>query len=92
MKLSVIGLACAFAVVWGAACFLTGVGNLISQTYGREFLLLLSSIYPGYKATASFGQVIIGTTYGIVDAGIAGAVFAWLYNLVSARFGSPASA
>jgi len=92
MKLSVMGLACAFAVVWGAAIFLTGVGNLMSSTYGREFLLVISSIYPGYKATASFGQVIIGTTYAVVDAAIAGAVFAWLYNLVSARFGGAADA
>jgi hypothetical protein len=85
MKLNVIGLACAVAVVWGAAIFLTGLGNLVSSTYGREFLAVISSIYPGYAGTASFGQVIIATLYGVVDGAIVGAVFAWLYNLVTAR-------
>jgi hypothetical protein len=85
MKLNVIGLACALAVIWGAVIFLTGLGNLVSSTYGQEFLTVISSLYPGYKATASFGQVIIATVYGVVDAAIVGAVFAWVYNRVAAR-------
>jgi len=27
--------------------------------------------------------VVIGSMYGIVDAGIGGAIFAWLYNFIS---------
>ncbi len=41
----------------------------------------MSSIYPGYRAMASFGNVIVGTLYALLDAAIAGAVFAWLYNM-----------
>jgi hypothetical protein len=80
MKLSVKGVSFAFAIIWALAILLVGIANLIWPSYGREFLLLASSVYPGYKATASFGQVIIGTLYGLVDAGICGAIFAWLYN------------
>ncbi len=85
MRLSVTAVAIAFALVWGFAMFLTGVANMIWPTYGQDFLQALASIYPGYKATASFGQVIIGTLYGLVDAAVVGAVFAWLYNYLVAR-------
>ena len=81
MKLSVKGMAIAAGIMWGMlAVFLTGCANLIWPSYGQEFLRLLASIYPGYNATASFGQVIVGTLYGVVDGTVCGAVFALLYN------------
>jgi hypothetical protein len=70
----------AFALLWAIAIFVTGVANLIWPTYGHGFLQMMASLYPGYKATASFGQVIVGTIYGLVDAAISAAIFAWLYN------------
>ena len=45
----------------------------------------MASIYPGYKASGGFGQVIIGTLYGLVDAAVVGAVFASLYNQLATR-------
>jgi hypothetical protein len=84
MKLSVKGMAIAAALLWGGALFLVGLGNLIWSGYGQALLDLAASIYPGYKATASFGQVVIGTLYGLLDAAIGGAVFAWLYNCLAA--------
>lgn len=81
MRLSVKGTAVTFALVWGVlAMFLTGVANLIWPTYGRAFLEVMASVYPGYHATPSFGQVIVGSLYGVVDGAVAGAVVAWLYN------------
>ncbi len=81
MKLSVKGLALTLGLVWGGlAMLLTGLANLIWPGYGGEFLKVMASVYPGYHATASFGQVIVGTLYGIVDGAVAGAVFAWVYN------------
>jgi hypothetical protein len=50
------------------------------------FLQLAASIYPGYRGGASFGQVIIGTLYGLVDGAIGGAIFAWLHNWLSTFF------
>jgi len=40
----------------------------------------MSSVYPGYHATRSIAEVIVGTLYGVVDGLVGGAVFAWLYN------------
>ena len=83
MKFSIGALALAVGLFWGGAILLTGVSNLIWLGYGSAFLELIASIYPGYKASATFGQVLIGTLYGLVDGAIGGAIFAWLYNWVS---------
>jgi hypothetical protein len=40
----------------------------------------MASVYPGYTGEPSFGQVIVGTLYGLVDGAIGGALIAWLYN------------
>ncbi len=81
MKLDVKAMAIALGLAWGiVAMFLVGVANLMVPTYGQVFLEAMASIYPGYTAEASFGQVILGTLYGLVDGAIGGAIFAWLYN------------
>lgn len=87
MKLNVKALAITAALVWGGAIFLVGIANLIWPGYGADFLQLVSSIYPGYKGTATFGEVIVGTLYGVVDGFICGLVFAWLYNLLLPKAG-----
>lgn len=81
MKLSITALTYAAAIVWGLCVLLVGVANLLWPPYGAAFLDLMRSIYPGYKATASFGNVIVGTLYAVVDGAIGGALFAWLYNI-----------
>ena len=81
MKLSISGMAMAGAIVWGACLLMVGLANLVSPAYGRSFLELCSSVYPGYHATASIGGVVVGTLYAVVDGGIGGAIFAWVYNL-----------
>ena len=86
MKFNIGALALAVGLFWGGAILLVGVSNLIWPGYGSAFLQLAASIYPGYKAGTTFGQVVIGTLYGLVDGAIGGAVFAWLYNWVSTFF------
>ena len=44
---------------------------------------LLERIYIGYSFTP-IGS-IIGAVWGFVDWGIAGAIFAWLYNLINKK-------
>jgi hypothetical protein len=80
MKLSIRGAAGAFALLYALVLFITGMGNLITPTYGEPVLELAASIYPGYQATASFGQVLVGTLYAAVDGAVTGAIFAWIYN------------
>ena len=52
---------------------------LIGNTEGPE--TLLERIYIGYSFTPK-GSVI-GAIWGFVDLGIAGAIFAWLYNKIN---------
>jgi hypothetical protein len=80
VKLNVKAMALSWAILWGATIFLTGLANLIWAGYAQEFLKVVASIYPGYHATPSFVQVIIGTLYAIADGFFGGWIFAWLYN------------
>jgi len=81
MRLSVKALAIAAALLWGVgAMFLTGLMNLIAPPFGEHFLLTMSSVYPGYHATRTLADVLVGTGYGLVDGGVCGLLFAWLYN------------
>ena len=89
MKLDVKTVAGVLALSWGIlGMFLTGLVNLIWPGYGQAFLEVMASLYPGYRATASLGQVIVGTVYGVLDGAVAGVVFAWLYNFCASRLGT----
>ncbi len=57
--------------------------NVLFPPYGVAFLELGASIYPGYDGPAGFGSVIVVTLYAAVDGAVAGAVLAWVYNLVA---------
>ena len=81
MKLSIKGLAISAAIIWGAALLILGSANLMFSGYGSNFLEVIGSVYPGYQPGTGISSVIIGSLYGVVDAGIGGAIFAWLYNL-----------
>jgi hypothetical protein len=80
MKLDIRALSIAGAIFCGGMFFLLGVANLVWPPYGRDWLDLFASVYPGYQVTASFGAVIVLTLYAALDGAIAGAVLAWLYN------------
>ena len=80
MKLSITALTYAAAILWGLCFLLVGMANLLWPPYGGAFLELMSSVYPGYRAAASLGNVIVGTLYAVVDGAIGGALFAWVYN------------
>jgi hypothetical protein len=80
MKLSVKGLAITAAIIWGAAMLIMGGANMMFPGYATSFLEVIGSVYPGYQPGTGFSSVIIGSLYGVVDAGIGGAILAWLYN------------
>ncbi len=81
MKLSLRALALTSGILWALALFLTGLINLIWRGYGHAFLKMMASIYPGYHASGSIGDLIVGTLYALLDGVICGLVFAWFYNL-----------
>lgn len=80
MKLSIKSFAFAAAILWGLGMLLVTTINTIFPGYGIHFLQIVSSVYPGYEPVPGISSIVIGTLYGIIDAGIAGAIFAWLYN------------
>ncbi len=80
MKLSIKALALSAAIIWGLALLIVSSANMIFPGYAVNFLEVVGSIYPGYHPGTGISSVIIGSLYGVVDAGIAAAIFAWLYN------------
>ena len=80
MNLNTKALALTSATLWGLAMLVMSLANLIWGNFGRQFLQTMSSVYPGYHATRSIAEVIVGTLYGAVDGLVGGVVFAWLYN------------
>lgn len=85
MRLSLKALAITSAIIWGGCILSVGLVNLAAPTYGTAFLQMASSIYPGFHNSHSFVDVIVGTLYGVVDAGFGGFIFGWIYNLIAAR-------
>ena len=81
MKLNLKALVLTAGILWALAILLTSVANLIWSGYGVAFLQAMASVYPGYHASRSIGDVIVGTLYALVDGAICGLVFGWLYNL-----------
>ena len=85
MQLSTKAFTIACALLWGVLVMGgTGLMNLIFPPYGEHFLLTMSSLYPGYHATRSIGEVLVGTGYGVTDAAVGGFLFAWVYNYFTA--------
>ena len=80
MKLSIKALAITAAVLWGAALLIVGSANMMFPSYATNFLEVIGSVYPGYQPGTGLSSVIIGSLYGVVDAGIGATIFAWLYN------------
>lgn len=80
MKLNVKALAYTAALLWGGAMLIVGLINMVYPNYGMVFLTTMGSIYPGYNPGAGISSVLTGTGYGLVDAGVGGLIFGWLYN------------
>ena len=85
MKLNLKALAASLAILWGGCVFLVGLANLIWPGYAAGFLNLLASIYPGYHASRTLGDLIVGTLYAILDGAVGGLIFGWLYNYLGRK-------
>ena len=70
--------------IFGAASMFFLAWWLILTGNAEGPITLFERIYIGYSFTP-MGSVI-GAVWGFVDFGIAGAVFAWLYNCINKRF------
>ena len=84
MTLSIRALMITAALLWGGGMFFVGLLNLASASYGVGFLQVMTSVYPGFHASRTFGDVLIGTVYAALDGAICGLLFGWLYNTFAA--------
>lgn len=85
MKLNLRAFLLTVGILWAGTFFLTGLANIFWSGYGDAFLQVMDSLYPGYHATGTFGDLTIGTVYALVDGLIFGLIFGWFYNLFAGR-------
>jgi len=85
MKVSLKAIAIATGVLWGGAILFLGLVNLAIPSYGLSFLQMVSSVYPGFHASRTIGDVLKGTGYALIDGAVGGIFFGWIYNLSLGR-------
>ena len=67
-------------ITWSALIFITTLASVFFG-YGKSFLEVVSSIYPGYSI--SIIGTLIGLIYGFIDAYICIYIIFWIYNKVA---------
>ncbi len=85
MKLAVGPFMVACSAIWGLALLFCGLFHWWFPPYAEAFLNVMASVYPGYTAEASFGSVLNGTLYALIDGAVGGLVFASFYNLLAGK-------
>ena len=83
MKLNVKAFSLTSGIIWGLGLFLL-TWWIIAFDGATGEPTLIGRVYRGY--TLSPAGSFIGLIWALVDGMIGGAIFAWLYNLISARF------
>ncbi len=83
MKLNIKAFALTSGIVWGVGLFLLTLWIMAFDGATGE-PTLLGRLYRGYSISP--GGSIIGLIWGFADGLIFGAIFAWLYNIVSMRY------
>lgn len=79
MKLNARALGFTVGVIWGIAVLLVTLASLwTAKGYGKDFLDILVSIYPGYSIS-NIGA-LLGLCYGFVDGFVGGWLVAVIYN------------
>lgn len=84
MKLDIMAFGLTVAMVWAAGVLAVALIHLFVPSYGGAFLDVVASLYPGYKPGGGVASVVAAALYAIVDGGLGGALFAWLYNRTTA--------
>lgn len=91
MELKVKSLAWAMGLVWGGGMLVIGLAATATGSsdgyYGKDFMLVMASVYPGYDGVMGYGDALVGGIYGFVDGAIGGGLLAWLYNRCAAKCG-----
>ncbi len=80
-KCQPLALGVAVGVLWAIYVFLAGIIAMFD--WGTALVVALSSLYVGYGA--SIIGALIGAVWAFADGFIAGAIIAWVYNMVAAE-------
>lgn len=83
MQLSIKAMTIVSGLLWGGGILCVSLFHLANPSYGGSFLEAISSVYPGFHGARSFADALVGGGYALIDGGIGGCVFAWLYNLAA---------
>lgn len=85
MKVSPIALGLTLGVLWGGAMCLISIVNLVNPSYGRDFLFVMASVYPGIAGAGPIAGTLMATIYGSVDGFLGGLLVGWIYNFFLKR-------
>ena len=80
IKSTKLGLA--GGILWGACMFVTTI-LAICCGYGKNWLMMMGDVYPGY--TISAGGSIVGLIYGFIDGYVGLFLLGWLYNKLAKK-------
>ena len=83
MKLNVKAFSLACGLIWGLGLFFL-TWWVIAFEGATQQITMIGHLYRGYRISP-MGS-IIGLVWGFFDALVGGAVFAWLYNLLTGYF------
>jgi hypothetical protein len=78
-KCQPVALGVAVGVLWAIYVFCAGIFAMFH--WGTALVTTIASFYIGYGA--SVGGAIIGAIWAFVDGFVAGAIVAWIYNLIA---------
>jgi len=82
MKLNVKAFALACGLIWGLGIFFLTWWIIFFDGPTGE-IMCIGRVYRGYNVSPAGS--IIGLIWALIDGAIAGALLAWLYNLIIAR-------
>ncbi|CAB5081815.1 hypothetical protein D3OALGA1CA_264 [Olavius algarvensis associated proteobacterium Delta 3] len=88
MKLNVKAFALTCSIIWGIGLFAMTWWIIAFEGVTGD-PTLIGRLYRGFNISPSGS--LIGLAWGAMDGLIGGAIFAWLYNLLSARFSNSES-
>jgi len=83
MKFNIAAAAVAVGLGFALVMGMVGILNMNIDGYGKPFIDVMVSIYPGYKGTGTSADLLIGCFYAATDGIIAGGGLALLYNITS---------
>lgn len=85
MRLNVKAFALTFGLIWGFGLFFL-TWWIIAFDGATGDITFIGRVYRGYSISPAGS--FIGLIWAFIDGLIGGAIFAWLYNFISARISS----